>query len=114
MTFSPKPPPIPAPPQETIRQRIAELLHGEPLTAREISAAVGIREKDVARHLQHIRQSLHGGAVRLELEAATCRKCGFVFVKRERLDRPGRCPVCKGESISEPRFAIRSEGEAKS
>lgn len=58
-----------------------------------------------------IRQSLHGGEVRLEVEAATCRKCGFVFAKRERPDRPGRCPVCRGESISEPRFSIRGEGE---
>ena len=111
MSSPPKPPPIPAQRQETIRQRIVELLWVESLTPREISALVGIREREVARHLEHIRQSLHGGEVRLEVEAATCRKCGFVFVKRERLDRPGRCPVCKGESISEPRFSIRGGGE---
>ena len=107
MLSTPKSPPIPAQRQETIRQRIVELLRGSPLTSREISAEVGVREKEVARHLEHIRQSLHGGKERLEVEAAACRKCGFAFVKRERLDRPGRCPVCRGESISEPRFSIR-------
>jgi transcriptional regulator len=113
MPAKPKPPAVPAPRGETIRQRIVELLRGALLTPREISAEVGIREKEVARHLEHIRHSLHGGDVRLEIEAATCRKCGFAFVKRERLDRPGRCPVCRGESISEPRFTIRGGGDTK-
>lgn len=110
MPTTPKPPSIPSPREETVRQRILELLRGPALTPREISAEVGIREREVARHLEHIRKSLHHTAGQLLIEPATCRKCGFAFAKRERLDRPGRCPMCKGQSIAEPRFSI-SGGE---
>lgn len=93
--MQPKTPTVPAPRAETLRQRIVELLHIAPLAPREMSAAVGLPEKAVAGHLEHIRKSLHGTAEHLEIEPATCRKCGFVFARRERLDRPGRCPNCK-------------------
>jgi len=106
MPTIPKASTVPAPREETIRQRIVELLRIAHLTPREISAAVGIREKAVAGHLEHIRKSLHSTDGQLEIDPATCRKCGFAFTKRERLDRPGRCPLCKGQSIAEPRFAI--------
>lgn len=107
MPATPKPPIVPAPRGETVRQRIVDLLRGGPLTSREISAEAGIRGKEVPRHLEHIRKSLQRGEGRLEIEPAGCRSCGFAFSKRERLDRPGRCPVCRGESIAEPRFSIR-------
>ncbi|HKI51853.1 MAG TPA: transcriptional regulator [Geothermobacteraceae bacterium] len=106
MPTKPKAATVPAPRAETLRQRIVELLRISHLTSRELSAAVGVREKAVAGHLEHIRKSLHSAEEQLEIEPATCRKCGFAFTKRERLDRPGRCPICKGESIAEPRFAI--------
>lgn len=111
MPTRPKPPTIPPSRGETVRQRIVDLLRGSSLTPREISAETGIPEKEVPRHLEHIRKSLHGAEESLEIVPAACRKCGFEFVKRERLDRPGRCPVCRGESISEPRFCVRMNGE---
>jgi hypothetical protein len=37
---------------------------------------------------------------------AECRKCGFVFQKREKLKKPGKCPICRSESIEEPLFGI--------
>lgn len=106
MPTAAKPPRVPSPREETIRLRIVALLRNAAVTPREISAAVGIREKEVARHLEHIRKSLHATSERFQVVPASCRKCGFVFAKRERMDRPGRCPVCKGESIAEPRFGI--------
>jgi hypothetical protein len=33
-------------------------------------------------------------------------KCGFIFRKRDRLKKPGRCPVCHGEHIQDPLFSI--------
>lgn len=102
-----KPPTVPAPRLSSLRQQIASLLEAGPLTAREISAAVGIPEKAVYGHLEHLRRSLHAQPRRLQITPATCRHCGFVFAKRERLARPGRCPVCRGESLTEPLFAIR-------
>jgi predicted Zn-ribbon and HTH transcriptional regulator len=57
-------------------------------------------------HLEHLRKSLHAEGRRLTQVPAECRGCGFVFRKRDRLKGPGRCPVCKGEAISDPSFRI--------
>ena len=102
----PKPAPIPSPRDDTLRQSMSDLLRLQPLTAREISEQVGVAEREVYAHLEHLRQSLHRGGMTLQVLPAACRGCGFVFSKRERLKRPGRCPLCHGESISQPRFLI--------
>jgi len=100
-------PPVPVPQTATIRRQIADLLAGEPCSALELSSALGIPEKSVYGHLEHLRRTLHHEKRQLLVLPASCRKCGFVFAKRERLQRPGRCPVCRGESLSVPLFAIR-------
>lgn len=101
-----KKPPVPSKRQNTIRRQIQEVLEREPLGARDISAAVGIPEKDVYGHLDHLQRSLQRENRRLEVTPAVCRKCGFLFAKRNRLTRPGKCPVCRGESIEEPLFEV--------
>jgi hypothetical protein len=100
----------PTPPEEsgTIRRRIRDLLAEGPLTAREISTAVRRPEKEIAGHLEHLRKTLHSEGRRLVQIPAECRGCGFVFRKRERMKAPGRCPVCHGESISDPSFLLGS------
>ena len=91
---------------ETIRREIiAELLRG-PRSARDLSAAARIPEREVSSHLEHIQKSLASSGGRLVIMPAECKKCGFVFTKREKLKRPGKCPVCRGESIREPLFTI--------
>ena len=104
MKSRPKSPSIPADRHDTPRHEIIALLGAESLTAREISERVGIQEKEVLEHLEHIRIALHGGLAR---EPALCMVCGFSFRKRERLKGPGRCPVCRSEHIAEPRFSVR-------
>ena len=101
-----KKPAVPQERHETIRQEIAEVLAGRSLTAREISGLVRIPEKDVYPHLEHIHRSFEKGALRLRMEPASCMHCGFVFRKRERLKKPGRCPVCKSEHITPPAFML--------
>ena len=101
-----KKPPVPPVRGATVRRQIEDLLHGLPQSALEISAAVGIPEKEVSFHLEHLRRSLRGGAERLKVVPAACKGCGFLFSKRQRLDRPARCPVCRGQSIAVPRFSI--------
>jgi hypothetical protein len=103
---SPKKPATPPEESGTIRRRIRALLLEGPRTALEISSAVRRPEKEVASHLEHLRKSLHSEGHRLVQRPAECRGCGFVFRKRERLTAPGRCPVCKGESISDPSFLV--------
>ena len=104
MRNRPKPPQVPVDRQSTLRHEIMDLLSQESLAAREISEQVGIQEKDVLGHLEHIKIARHGGLV---MEPALCMACGFSFRKRERLKGPGRCPVCRSEHIAEPRFSIR-------
>ena len=90
----------------TVRDRLRAALRGEPLSARELSARVSISEKDVAHHLEHLARSLAHDGLRLVVDPANCEHCGFVFKKRERLDAPSRCPVCRSERIAAPKFAI--------
>jgi predicted Zn-ribbon and HTH transcriptional regulator len=88
----------------TLRKKIAEALRRERLDLREISQLFGIKEREVLDHLQHIAKSAY--PKRLTMEPAHCKQCGFSFKKRTRLNTPGRCPLCKSESISPPRFQI--------
>lgn len=94
---------MPAERRETVRQEIVNLLEKETLSAKELSGAVRSSEKEVYDHLGHIQKKK---AVSLRTIPAECRKCGFVFRKRERLRKPGKCPVCRSESILEPLFRI--------
>ena len=90
----------------TLRQQIAALLQEDPMTAMDISQAVGIPERDVYRHLAHIQRSVAGQGKKLLLSPCTCRACGFVFKERRRLTRPGRCPRCRESRIVPPVFRI--------
>lgn len=103
-----EPSPRPAESHATLRTALREALRAGPLTARELSARVRIPEKQVAGHLEHLGRSLRAAGERLHVEPARCLDCGFVFRKRDRLTRPSRCPVCRGERLDAPRFAIVS------
>jgi transcriptional regulator len=97
---------IPREEHATVRQAITTLLERHTLSAREISAAVRIPEREVLDHLEHIRAATHKSGQQLLLTPAVCKKCGFAFRKRERLTRPGKCPVCRSEQIAEPLYGM--------
>ena len=107
MKQKPRMPPIPRMAEATTRHAVMELLLHEELSAREISEEVRIAEKEVYAHLEHVRRSIENAEGSLEVTPAECRSCGFVFRKRDRLTTPGKCPVCRSEAISDPRFRIR-------
>ena len=88
----------------TLRKQIAEALERESLDLREISKLFGIKEREVLDHLDHIAKSAR--SKRFTMEAAYCLQCGFSFRKRSRLSTPGRCPICRSESIAPPRFQL--------
>lgn len=102
-----KEPFIPVERHGTIRQEIVSLLVGKTLSAREISANIGVSEKDVYEHLEHIQRTINKREHNLIVTPAVCKKCGFVFRKRERLKKPSKCPVCRNEIIGEPFFSVR-------
>jgi predicted Zn-ribbon and HTH transcriptional regulator len=98
---------IPVERHETIRQKIISLLEDKTLSVREISIEVGVSEKEVYGHLEHIQRTFSKMKNNLIVTPSACKKCGFVFRKRDRLKKPGKCPVCRNEVISEPFFSIR-------
>ncbi|MEN8264881.1 MAG: transcriptional regulator [Nitrospirota bacterium] len=106
MKNKPKKPFIPAGRQETVRQNIVSVLTGQVLSVKDISKDVSISEKQIYEHLQHIHKTVSKGGKKLIIIPAECRKCGFSFNKRERYKKPGKCPVCRRESITEPFFTI--------
>src|SRR5574341_1776642 len=108
MKGKPKDPITPPAVRDTVRQELIAALVEGPCSARELSAAAGIREREVDGHLEHIRKSITASGQHLIVTPAECKKCGFLFSKREKLKRPGKCPVCKGESIREPLFSIEA------
>jgi predicted Zn-ribbon and HTH transcriptional regulator len=104
-----KEPPEPLAKEETTRREIVSLLSRRTCSAKELSSSVRISEKEVYDHIEHIRKSLLRSEQLLAVTPAECRKCGFQFSKRERLKKPGKCPVCRGEAISAPLFSIREQ-----
>ncbi|MDA8431748.1 MAG: ArsR family transcriptional regulator [Nitrospiraceae bacterium] len=101
-----KGPAVPQERHETVRREIISVLGRGEASAKDISFEVRIPEKEVYEHLSHIRKTLDKKDHQLLIIPAECAKCGFVFSKRERLRKPGKCPVCKGESIREPLFSL--------
>ena len=91
--------------RETVRQKILSLLEQDTLSAKDISTSAGVSEREVYEHLEHIQRSVR--KQHFIIMPAVCRKCNFVFRKRDKLKKPGRCPVCHGELIQEPLFSIR-------
>ncbi len=111
MKSKPKQPTVPGVMHESARRELFAVLRGGQQSAKELSSRIGISEKDVYDHLEHIRKSAHSSGQRLAVVPAECRKCGFVFSKRERLKKPGKCPVCRSESIHEPLFSVVETAE---
>lgn len=93
----------------TPRRRIEALLRRGSYSSHEISREVSVAEREVVSHLEHLHKSLKRSGLGLRVEAAHCLGCGFIFKKRERLGRPGKCPLCKGERIDGPRFSVAED-----
>ncbi len=96
--------------KKTNRQKILMLLEeaDEPLTVRELSQEVGVSEKDVIFHLEHINKSLQKKRTRIEALPAKCKSCNFHFQKRKDFKKPSKCPLCKSEYIAPPSFFIKT------
>jgi len=90
-------------------ESIMSILEQQSVTAKEISLCVKVSEKEIYEHIDHIRKSKKRDKFKLIITPGRCKKCGFAFKKRERLTKPGRCPLCHGESLEEPTFTIKKE-----
>lgn len=95
---------------QTVRQAILdELSGGLYLTINGLSVRLGITQKEVVGHLEHIRKSLKAKGRKLEVEPPRCLLCGFVFEGRERFTKPGKCPECHGTRIDDPAVHVDRE-----
>lgn len=95
------------PPERTPRQRIVELITGTLLSSHQLAQMLGIPERQVEDHLSHVVKSIaRDRSRRFVLDPSTCQDCGFVFKDRSRLTRPSRCPRCRSEAITAPRYGI--------
>ena len=98
--------------QQTPRQRMMELLIGMRLSARQLAEHIGISERQVEGHLDHIVKSLaRDRQKQFVLEPSECQDCGFVFRDRRRLTQPSRCPRCRSEATTPPRYGIEMSEE---
>ncbi len=96
---------LPAP--RTARQRMIELLTGARLSSHQLAQMLGLPERQVEEHLTHVVMTVaRDRSRRFVLEPASCPDCGFVFRDRTKLTRPSRCPRCRGEGITAPRYGI--------
>lgn len=89
----------------TTRQRIADGLRAEALSAGAIAREFEIEAASAVSHVEHIAQSLEHTDEELLVAPPTCRDCGFDEFD-DLLNRPSRCPNCKSESVDEPVFRI--------
>jgi predicted Zn-ribbon and HTH transcriptional regulator len=92
---------------QTIRRQIISLIQKEAMNARGISKVLGIREKEVYTHLEHIQRSIKTQKKQLAIQPFCCLICGYDFKDRKRLSRPGRCPQCKKGHIKSATFMIK-------
>jgi transcriptional regulator len=96
-------------PEATIRQQIIQAITDVRCSARDLAHRLAVSEREVEDHLTHIGKSVaRDRKGRFLLEPSTCQDCEFVFRGRTRLTRPSRCPKCRSEAISPPRFWIES------
>ena len=94
-------------PERTPRQRIMELLIGTRLATHQLAQMLAIPERQVEDHLVHVVKSIaRDKTSRFVLEPSRCQDCDFVFRDRRRLTRPSRCPHCRSEGITAPRYGI--------
>jgi predicted Zn-ribbon and HTH transcriptional regulator len=95
------------PVSRTARQRMIELLSGTRLSAYQLAQMLGISERQVEDHLAHVVRTIARDPERhFILEPSTCPECHFIFHDRTNLTRPSRCPRCRSESITAPRYGI--------
>ncbi len=98
----------------TLREKITELLlkSNEPLSVSEIASYLGIDQRNkriIYDALQHIAKTIRRKShhrQQLVMIPPMCKNCGYVFKDLDKPRKPSKCPRCKSERITEPRFKI--------
>jgi predicted Zn-ribbon and HTH transcriptional regulator len=91
----------------TIRQQMIDVLQGRAMDLRDLSQALGIREKEVVLHLPHIAKSVAAKKMKWQVQPAYCESCNYTFKDRRRLTPPSKCPRCRVSRIRGPWYQIK-------
>lgn len=89
----------------TTRERIADRLRERALPAGRVAREFEIETAAALDHVRHIARSIEDSDEQLLVAPPECSECGFDGFD-DLLNRPGRCPECKSEAVSEPAFRI--------
>jgi len=84
-----------------------ELLEKDKMTAKQLADFFRVDMKYVLEDLKHIAQTVKIHHKKLKIDPSVCNVCGYVFKERDKLSRPTKCPKCRSEDITEPRFYIQ-------
>jgi transcriptional regulator len=89
----------------TRREQLIEILTKEEKSAQQLANDFKVEMFEILEDLKHIRYSIK--PKKLKIKPAQCKKCGFLFEKRSRVKKPGKCPRCRAEWIMAPLFRIQ-------
>jgi predicted Zn-ribbon and HTH transcriptional regulator len=97
----------------TIRKDMIELLQAKKMTLRELCIRYRQTPKDMLNDILHVAKTIQP-EMELRMEIPVCRTCGYRYNDRSKITRPSRCPKCKKEDITEPRFWIEVKSQSAS
>ena len=89
----------------TTRERIADALRDDPMTAGDLAESVDAPRSVVYDHLRHVARSLDDADERFLVAPPECAACGFSGFD-DPVNRPSRCPQCRSENVEEAVFKI--------
>ena len=91
------------------RRQLLDLLSTEFRSVSSLARELGSTRADLEDDLHHMIRSARAAGHDIEIVPARCKACDFVFGEGK-LNKPGRCPVCKGTRLFEPMIRIRKRG----
>jgi transcriptional regulator len=90
----------------TIREQMISSLEAGPMTARDLSKALRISEKDAYSHLPSVEKSIRHQKKKIKITPCYCLSCGFEFKDRKSFKKPSKCPECRQSRIEPALFEI--------
>jgi transcriptional regulator len=76
------------------------------MTARDLSKALHISEKDAYSHLPSIQKTIRHQGKEINITPCYCLNCGYEFKDRKSFKKPGKCPECRQSRIEPAVFEI--------
>ena len=94
---------------KTRREKIIKFLSEHNMTLQELADLLDVSVKTVVEDLDSVRKTIkHKDGSRIEVRPASCLTCGYVFLGRNRISDPHKCPKCHSERINPQGFRISS------